>query len=124
MILAFISGMSNGTATTTPASTLTAPVVEIRAYQGKGPQVPVLILVECYSYDDPRITKASWRLSRLYDGVEVAVIGDYEEVTDTWGVTPTDLRMQAEDSGEWAREIAREAGMLGGIAAYNEVMGY
>ena len=28
------------------------------------------------------------------------------------------------DRDEWRREIAREAGMLGGVHAYNEVMGY
>jgi len=28
------------------------------------------------------------------------------------------------DRDEWRREIAREEGMLGGCAAYNEVMGY
>lgn len=28
------------------------------------------------------------------------------------------------DSGSWQREIANEAGMLGGVHAYNDAMGY
>jgi hypothetical protein len=34
------------------------------------------------------------------------------------------IREARDDSDDWRREIAREAGMLGGIDAYNEVMGY
>lgn len=33
-------------------------------------------------------------------------------------------RERALDEAEWRREAAREAGMLGGVKAYNEVMGY
>lgn len=55
------------------------------------------------------------------DGFEliVDVGGDREEMTDTEGATP--LRC---DDDDWRREIAMEAGMLGGCEAYNEVMGY
>jgi hypothetical protein len=101
--------------------------VEVRAYDGG--REPTLVKVERYACDENGVSedagKAAWELSRKHSGVEYVVVeGDDEDVTDTWGVTPTDLRVQAEDSGSWQREMAMEAGMLHGVGAYNEVMGW
>jgi hypothetical protein len=51
----------------------------------------------------------------VYDNRKPVRITLCEGVEDT---------LDAEDSGTWRLEIAREAGMLGGCDAYNEVMGY
>lgn len=39
-------------------------------------------------------------------------------------VSPNFRPSKKRDSGSWQREIAMEAGMLGGVDAYNDAMGY
>lgn len=58
------------------------------------------------------------RCKKVKDGCVELKGPDVHEIHDTG------KRDTAEDSGVWELEMANEAGMLHGIDAYNEVMGY
>jgi hypothetical protein len=58
---------------------------------------------------------------RRYDGVEAVWDG---EVTDWDGDCPYERSRTREDDDSWKQELAMEAGMLHGIDAYNEAMGF
>ncbi len=58
------------------------------------------------------------KCEEVADGCVELVGPDVREVHDTG------VRRKAEDSGTWQREMAMEAGMLHGVDAYNEAMGW
>jgi hypothetical protein len=107
-------------------------ITEIRCYNLNADGAPELAIVFAFpSEENPSVygvvarTYSNAAYSGKYAGVEYVVDahGPDEEVTDWDGDCPTQRNLP-EDSGTWAREMAMEAGMLHGVDAYNEVMGY
>jgi len=72
-------------------------------------------------YNDPETHFADYFRVMHDPEVWVEVVGpDLEEERCLWKRKDS----RRDDDAEWRREIAMEAGMLHGVDAYNEVMGY
>ena len=101
----------------------TPPVYEV-LYWGSHPDAGN---DDCYcgsSFSNLADAKEAFETARPSEGYFVELTGP-----DVYGVrqVASDAyikQAQDRDAREWRREIANEAGMLGGCDAYNEVMGY
>lgn len=106
-------------------------ITEIRCYELNAEGEPTLALVFGFpSEENPNVhgvvarTYSDAAYFSDFAGVEYVIDahGPDEEVTDWEGDCP--CARDCEDSGSWQREMAMEAGMLHGVEAYNEMMGY